>query len=93
MNLTDDEIERIAERVADKLTQRFVELNALLKPVSNKPVLTISEAMNVTGHTVPGSFYKWARGTNLKPCGRGRYLAEHVNHALRVAAVSKRARK
>jgi hypothetical protein len=72
-----------------EIKAQLAELASLVKP-AGAHVLTVAQAMRLTGHGSDSAFYRWTAENNVKPCRRGGYLQEHIEHGLRIAAARKK---
>ena len=74
MNLSDEEISRIAEAVAEAITAKQVRFNS--------PVLTTNEAMVFVGKRSTTAFKSWCKKWAVKQCDASRYSRRQLEYGL-----------
>ncbi len=70
MTLTPEDVEAIAEAVAQKIGQPA------------RAVLTPGEVQRMVGKQSPSALYRWLEKNKLKPVGQGRYSRAAIERAL-----------
>ena len=72
MNLTEEQIDRIAEKVAAKIMRG-----------ERSPVLSSGEAMAMAGCNSSTAFWRWCKRLGVRTASRGRYSRSAILNALR----------
>lgn len=81
MNLTDEDIDRLADAIA----VRMMRMKA--------PVLTAQEAMAFVGKRSSSTFERWCNRHKVKRCDHGRYSRRELEYGMNKEARNRPSRK
>lgn len=89
MTLSDEDIERIVDRLEQRLAMRF----GAAMPYD--PVWRVDAAMEYVGKTSRTAFHDWVRIRGVNACSRGSYRKSELDRCLSISQllVTRRARR
>ena len=106
--ITEYQIERIAAHVAawirkdiQGFQRKITDLENQVKRVGDAVgtpalpirVVSVEEALRITGHKTASGFRIWASKVGLSPCSPRHFLVDQIEHALRLNAARFRIRR